>query len=99
MIIPNIWDNKKCSKPPTSYGKTLWCHHGLENHRKRIGKNRDFMGFDGIYPPIIMAMENGLELGKAIISMVHFPAKPCLITAGYIYIDWWDLVGAFNPAN
>ena len=20
MIIPNIWENKKCSKPPTSYG-------------------------------------------------------------------------------
>ena len=20
MIIPNIWENKKCSKPPTRYG-------------------------------------------------------------------------------
>ena len=20
MIIPNIWENKKCSKPPTSWG-------------------------------------------------------------------------------
>ena len=23
MIIPNIWENKKCSKPPTSYGSWL----------------------------------------------------------------------------
>ena len=23
MIIPNIWKNKKCSKPPTSYGKSV----------------------------------------------------------------------------
>ena len=28
MIIPNIWENKKCSKPPTIYiyiyGKLTW---------------------------------------------------------------------------
>ena len=24
MIIPNIWENKKCSKPPTSYKSQTW---------------------------------------------------------------------------
>jgi len=24
MIIPNIWKNKKCSKPPTSYYYSIW---------------------------------------------------------------------------
>ena len=25
MIIPNIWENKTCSKPPTSSNKKSWC--------------------------------------------------------------------------
>ena len=35
MIIPNIWENKKCSKPPTRYGSSFafWDHRiGLHCH-------------------------------------------------------------------
>ena len=37
MIIPNIWKNKKCSKPPTSYSRVCrrfskWCHQSLGVH-------------------------------------------------------------------
>ena len=27
MIIPNIWENKKCSKPPTSIDDYRWIFH------------------------------------------------------------------------
>ena len=33
MIIPNIWQNKKCSKPPTSYADRI----GTKGDTKQVG--------------------------------------------------------------
>jgi hypothetical protein len=30
MIIPNIWKNKKCSKPPTSDLNVDWTLHSID---------------------------------------------------------------------
>ena len=33
MIIPNIWENKKCSKPPTSYAMWYLPEDAILNHQ------------------------------------------------------------------
>ena len=35
MMIPNIWEHKKCSKPPTRYGSIHW-FQSISTHKVRM---------------------------------------------------------------
>ena len=44
MIIPNIWENKKCSKPPTSYVVVEVSAQSIQKNAPLPGTQR-FLGF------------------------------------------------------
>ena len=48
MIIPNIWENKKCSKPPTKWclGSWIWTENGMEKLKERSKLNAEFCEVD-----------------------------------------------------
>ena len=50
MIIPNIWENKKCSKPPTSF---MWIHVAWKKGRRFFHPTGSRMIFPRIWWPLL----------------------------------------------
>jgi hypothetical protein len=55
MIIPNIWKNKKCSKPPTSESIiSIWANKADFSNRKGV----DISGKHGFFSEIAMVSQH-----------------------------------------
>ena len=86
MTIPNIWENKKCSKPPTSYSLHEWIHSSWVPNALWYGN------------PVPVHFKHPLNGPKHAISSFHFHhgfwwpfqyegmMRLCHIICIYIYI-------------